>query len=314
MIKPVQRDLYGVVGMPVAHSLSPAMMGAAFQALGVKAVYVALEVDRLEDELEALRRVGFRGLSVTLPHKETAFRLCREADEAAAAMKAVNTLKRCRDGWEGINTDWTGALRALESAKPPETAQTAGAHPLKGVQTAGTHPLKGVQTVGAHPGVRPEGAGSVEGKRAGVLGAGGVARAVVYGLARRGARVTIANRDAAKGRRLAEELDCAFVPVEDWAPEDFDLVVQCTPVGMEGGPAGTLLPSGFFRPSMTVMDTVYRPLRTPFLEEARAAGAATVSGLDMLLYQGMAQLEWWTGLEAPEAAMRRALEAGMAEP
>ncbi|MDY6909387.1 MAG: shikimate dehydrogenase [Thermodesulfobacteriota bacterium] len=268
-VRPVHEELYAVIGHPVAHSLSPAMMRAAFAHLGYPAVYLALDVASAGEGLDLLYRVGFQGLSVTIPHKESALGRCVSVDEGARAVGAVNTVRRTASGWEGRNTDWLGAVRALQRKGP------------------------------------------LKGRTALVIGAGGAARGVVYGLMQGGAALAVTNRSPERGQALARGFDCDFVAFEDLGSRSFDLVVQTTSVGMTGQPDALPLPPGFFRAGMTVMDIVYRPLWTRFLKEARDAGCETVTGLDMLLYQGMAQLEWWTGLEAPEEVMRRALEAAL---
>ena len=267
MIKPVQRELYAVIGSPVAHSLSPIMMAAAFEALDHPAVYVALEVDSFEEALRVLTAVGLRGLSVTLPHKVEAFRLAAERDETAEAIEAVNTLRREGAGWQGRNTDWLGATLALKRVT------------------------------------------ALDGKSALVLGAGGVARAVVYGLKREGARVTVANRDEDRGRRLAELFGCSFIALDalraDPTVRPLDVVVQCTSVGLMKSGSEPLVPDSFFRAGMVVMDTVYRPAWTDFLLSAKGAGCTGVRGSEMLIYQGVAQLEWWLGKSMPPHVVDR---------
>jgi len=259
MIRPVQTDLFAVIGNPVKHSLSPAMMNAVFKSLNIPAVYLALQVDAFMEDMETISRMGIQGLSVTLPHKEAAFRAAVEVDDTAKAIGAVNTLRRWAGGWEGRNTDWLGATRALKEVT------------------------------------------SLEGKHALILGAGGVARAVVYGLEREGVAVTVSNRSIERGEALAKTFQCAFIPLSDLnrSGKDFDLVVQCTSVGLQGTQAAPLLPESFFHSAMTVMDTVYRPLWTPFMLSAQKAGCKLVSGSEMLLSQGVAQLEWWLGRDIP---------------
>ncbi len=276
VIRPVQRELYAVIGKPVAHSLSPAMMTAAFGALDHPAVYLAFEVDSLDEDLEALATVGLRGLSVTLPHKVDAYRLASERDETAEAIQAVNTLKRVGSRWQGRNTDWVGAMRAL------------------GQVTA------------------------LDDKTALVLGAGGVARAVVYGLRRTGCRVVVANRDRGRGMGLAEAFGASFVPLTEVGASPgsraCDIVVQCTSVGLDPASEVPLVPEGFFRPDMVVMDTVYRPARTGFVQSARKAGAKVVPGSEMLIYQGVAQLEWWLDRTMPPRVvecMRASVEGAL---
>jgi shikimate dehydrogenase len=271
MIHPVQKDFYAVIGNPVAHSLSPVMMNAVFETLKIPAVYLAMQVDDLDDDLVTLSRLGVRGLSVTIPHKESAYRLAVNVDEPGKAMGAVNTLRRHGSGWEGRNTDWRGAITALYHASQFEMPR-------------------------------------FEGRRALLIGAGGVARAVAYGLKREGAVITVGNRGFERGEALARAFACDFVPLSELQRpkrrEDFDIIVQCTPVGlMDGQEDFALIPDSLFRPGMLAMDTVYRPLWTPFLRKARAAGCIPVSGVEMLLHQGVAQLEWWFGEQIHPASV-----------
>jgi shikimate dehydrogenase len=252
------------------------MMSACFETLEVPALYAAFCVDELERDLKLLHKTGFSGLSVTIPHKETACRLADEVDETAAEIGAVNTLRRTNLGWEGINTDWIGALRALS------------------------------------------GAVEVSGRNALVLGAGGAARAVAFGLKKAGAVVTISNRSIERGRILAGQLKSNFIPLNALAhtAENFDIVVQCTSVGLEKGETSPMVLDSFFKPEMIAMDIIYTPC-TAFCRAARAAGCTVVSGLEMLLSQGAAQVEWWLGLPVfgtpAMAAMRKALEEAVSE-
>ncbi len=274
MIRPEQKKLFAVIGNPVRHSLSPLMMNACFKALDIPALYAAFNVDELDGDLKLLHKTGFSGLSVTIPHKETALRLTERIDETAEEIGAVNTLRRTDNGWEGRNTDWIGALRALSAVV------------------------------------------DVSNRNALILGAGGAARAVGYGLKRAGAVVTISNRlvEREMGEVLSRRLNSEFILLEalNKAEHNFDIVVQCTSVGLENAEASPIVLDSFFKPEMTVMDIIYSPRWTAFSKAARDVGCAVVSGLDMLLYQGAAQLEWW--LERPifetvaVEAMRQALE------
>ncbi len=276
MIRPEQKKLFAVIGNPVSHSLSPVMMSACFEALDIPALYAALCADELERDLKLLHETGFSGLSVTIPFKETACRLAAEVDETAEEIGAVNTLRRTSRGWEGINTDWVGALRALSAA----------------VEVSGRNTL--------------------------ILGAGGAARAVAFGLKRSGAVITISNRSIERGKILSGLLKSKFIPLNALADaaENFDIVVQCTAVGLEDGEASPIVLDGFFKPEMIVMDTIYSRC-TAFCRAARAAGCTVVSGLEMLLAQGAAQVEWWLGLPvfgtSAMAAMRKALEQVLSE-
>ena len=270
MITPAQEELYAVIGNPVRHSLSPTMMNAAFRALGVAAHYTAFAVEHLAEALQLLSQTGFRGLSVTLPHKEEACRWATQLDETARSIGAVNTLRRQGDHWEGRNTDWIGAVQALRQVT------------------------------------------EVRGRNALVIGAGGSARAVIYGLKRQGARVTVSNRTAQRGAELAAAFQCHFLPFQDLQEQSYEILVQCTPLGMEGTASAEALPGFPLSSQMVVMDLVYRPYWTPFLKRARDAGCQVVSGLDMLLYQGVAQFEWWFAQPAPVAVMKEALWTALA--
>ena len=185
-----------------------------------------------------------------------------------------------------------------------ETAQSIGA--VNTLRRQGDH-WEGRNTdwIGAVQALRQ--VTEVRGRNALVIGAGGSARAVIYGLKREGARVTVSNRTAQRGVELAAAFQCHFLPFQDLHQHAFEILVQCTPLGMEGTASAEALP-GFPLDSQTVvMDLVYRPYWTPFLKRARDAGCQVVSGLDMLLYQGVAQFEWWLGQPAPVAVMKEAL-------
>lgn len=277
VIHPRQKDLFAVIGNPVAHSLSPVMMQEAFDRLGLPALYVALESDSIAEDLDTLWKMGFRGLSVTLPHKEAAFSHSASKHETTAAIGAVNTLRWHESGWEATNTDWIGSNRALETFC------------------------------------------TLKGKRALVLGAGGAARAVVYGLLRAGAGVHISNRSVERGEALAGVFACDFIRLHELErvrrKRPFEIVVQCTSTGLVGTERVQLVSDLFFQPEMVVMDTVYRPLWTDFLAQAKQAGSITVPGLEMLLHQGVAQLEWWLKIGSLDnrviQAMRDALSRAL---
>jgi shikimate dehydrogenase len=275
--------IYGVLGWPVAHSRSPAMQNAAFAASGIDATYVRFPVapDALGDAIRGLRALGVAGVNVTVPHKEAVLAHLDALDESARAVGAVNTLIVSERGTiRGANTDAGGLVRALVEAG----AVLAGAQAL-------------------------------------VLGAGGAARAAVAGLRGAGAHVTIAARRPEEGVRLS-------VPAVGLANRGAladalamaDVVVQATSATMHGGAGGQgdavarafveALPLAALRPGALVTDLVYAPRDTRLLREARARGARTLDGLAMLLHQGALAFELWTGVPAPVAAMRAALEAG----
>lgn len=267
----------GVVGWPVAHSLSPAMHNAAFQALGLDWVYAPFAVppERLADAVRGLAALGFAGANITIPHKQAALALADEVTPAARAIGAANTLV-FHDHILADNTDWTGFLRALRD-------------------------------VGCDP----------SGQRALVLGAGGAARSIVYALGSVGAEVGVFNRSLARADELTSDLAGVFpggwlraYPMDalaDVARSGATLIVNTTSLGMaprvesSPWPDDTAIPAG-----ATVYDLVYNPLATRFLREAKARGARAVDGLGMLVHQGAIAFQMWTGVEPPTDVMYKA--------
>jgi shikimate dehydrogenase len=259
----------GVIGDPVAHSRSPAMHNAAFDALGLDWVYVAFPVARGGGAaaVRSVRALGLAGLNVTMPHKSDAATACDDLTPAAAALGAVNTVLVDQDGaLIGHSTDGAGFLRAL-----------------------------GDEDV------------DVSGRRCVVVGAGGAARAIAHSLGDAGADVTVAARRPDQARSAAALAPGGTAVAEqDVAVEGFDVVVNATPLGMHGEPPPfdpARLRSGQF-----VFDTVY-PGETPLLAEARARGAGAAGGLGMLVHQGALAFELWTGRVPPLDIMRAAAAA-----
>jgi shikimate dehydrogenase len=280
----------GVIGSPVAHSLSPLLHNTAFEALGLAGTWrsFAFEVPRGQASaaLEAMRRADVTGISVTMPHKADVAGLVDECSEIARQLDAVNCVHQRRGRLSGTNTDGEGFLASL--------ARGADFDP------AGT--------------------------RCVVIGAGGAARAVVLALAGAGAAaVAVVNRTpqrAFEAARLAGNAG-TVVPLTEGAIEDAvgvaDLVVNATPVGMEGVPeaSGDVTAEWLVAPELlgegqVAADLVYIPRQTPWLAGAVAAGATTLDGLGMLVHQAAAQLLLWTGTAPPVEAMWQA--AGEARP
>jgi len=269
---PAGTELCGIVLHPAGHTRSPAMHRAAFAATGIRARYEAFDVppEGLGEFLARARAHGVRQLAVSIPHKEAILALVDEVDATAAAIGAANTVTRREDRLEACNTDWLGAVRALE--------------------------------VQGHVRLRD--------LRAAVLGAGGTARAVTWGLLQRGARVTLLNRTVARAEALAAELGAeAGGGLEALAGISPRIVVNTTSVGL--GSDVSPVPAGAIPVDALVMDTVYQPERTRLLRDAEARGARTLSGKWMLIHQGAEQFRLWTGREAPVEVMARAFdEAG----
>ncbi|MEW6595372.1 MAG: shikimate dehydrogenase [Thermodesulfobacteriota bacterium] len=265
-------ELYGIIGNPVSHSLSPAMHNAAFAALKLNKAYAAFPVTDVAAALAGLKALGIRGASVTIPHKQAVIPYLDTIDPVAEKIGAVNTLVIRDNALHGLNTDWIGANRALTRVMPLKSS----------------HLL--------------------------LLGAGGSARAIGFGLIEAGATVTVANRTAEKAAALAAALGCPWVPIEAAATLKADGLINATSAGMAPHADQLPLPAEAITNFRVVMDIVYAPLETKLLATARAAGRIPVDGLEMLLYQGAAQFEVWTGLSAPLEIMRQTLLANLPKP
>lgn len=258
-----------VIGDPVRHSLSPTLYNAAFAAAGLDWVFVAFEIPSGSGAaaVHAMRVLGLRGLSVTMPHKRDVATACDALSADAALLQSVNHVRLLDDGSTfGDSTDGEGLLRSLRDS---------------GVVAAGRRVL--------------------------LLGAGGAARAVAVALARAGATVTCAARRADAADEVARLVDGHAVSFDDVAAAagECDLLVNATPIGL-GEDAAMPVDPGVLRADLVVADLVYHPLDTPLLVAARTAGAVTVDGLGMLIHQGAIQFEHWTGVAAPLDAMRAA--------
>ncbi len=263
--------IYGILGRPVAHSLSPEMHNAAFRELEIDAAYVACPVTDLVQAVAGLRGLAIQGVSVTIPFKEEIIPLIDELDPQAARIGAVNTVVN-RDGrLIGYNTDWLGALRALQ------------------VHTR----LAGEQVL--------------------ILGAGGAARAIAFGVLQEGGRVSLTDLDAPRAAALARDLQAAAIPLSRLDQCPAAILVNATPVGMEPQVEEIPIPPEHLGRFRLVMDAVYRPLETRLLKEAKARGAATIDGLQMLIHQATAQFELWTGRPAPLETMARAAYQALGE-
>jgi shikimate dehydrogenase len=271
-------EVFGVIGWPVDHSLSPVIHNAAFAALGMDRAYVALPVEpgRVRSAVAGVAALGFRGANVTMPHKEEVAAAVDELDDDAALLRAVNTIVVAPDGTtSGANTDAPGFGRFL--------ADDAG------VDATGTTVL--------------------------LLGGGGAARACALAVARAGAaRIAVAVRNDAQVaaiRDLAAPLGCAVdgLALHDAGDVDADLVVNATPLGREG----ELPPHPPFRGGMVAVDLLYRPAVTPLQRAAREAGAEAFGGLGLLLQQAALSFELWTGQPAPLDVMSAAAVAAIAE-
>ena len=268
-------QIYGVIGDPISHSLSPSLHNPAFAALGIDAVYVTFRVSpsSLEDALRGLLALNVQGINVTVPHKSEVFQYVDEVTDTARRIGAINTLRNDSGHWIGENTDATGFIRSLE----------------------------------------PLGL-SLPGSSVGMLGAGGAAKGVAVGLLEAGvSRLFISNRSYDRATVLAELLKASFgqqsvsaVSLEELEKKELNLLVNTTTVGSEGHFSPAKL--NRFDKLGAVTDIIYRPSRTPLLLEAEKLGLPNLNGGGMLLYQGISAFSFWTRRTAPEIIMRKALD------
>lgn len=279
----------GVVGSPVAHSLSPVMMQAAFDELAIEARYELWDVSAggLGQFVESLRSPGTLGCNVTTPYKSAVLEYVDDQDELVRSLGAANTIVCVDGGLVAHNTDVAGFLSALEREH--------------------SFPVRGAKCV--------------------VVGAGGSARAVVHALCREGAqRVTILNRTVGRAEGLVDEMEATpgsktVLQACDLggsqaakAVVESELLVNCTTVGMAGGPEaeGCPVAPDWLSSRPAVYDLVYMPLETPLVLAARQHGCVAAGGLLMLVFQAAAAFELWTGRPAPVAVMERAVRSGRA--
>lgn len=272
--------LYGVIGSPIGHSMSPDIFNACFEEQDINAVYLPLLVDGDEkdfnlfmDNVTSRDYLNFSGFSVTLPHKAHAVDYVEKKGETldplAAEIGAVNTLKiGYSELISGYNTDCDGAIDALVS--------------MLGIKKHQLHSMK-----------------------VAVVGAGGVSRAVVAGLSDVGAKITIYNRTVNKAKSLAAEFGCKYASAEDVPKMDAEIVINCTSIGMSPDVDSTPVPAECFKEGMVVFDTVYNPLKTKMLRLAESAGARTVTGAEMFIRQAAAQFRIYTSKEPNEEIMRQ---------
>jgi len=263
--------VYGVAGDPVAHSLSPAMLNAAFRRENVNAVYLALHAKTLDDLLACVNDIPINGLSVTMPYKEQFLKHLDKTDPLTAKIGACNTVVRAQDGkLYGFNTDVAGVVRPLETRMR----------------------LPGLKVL--------------------VLGAGGSARAAVFGLKERGAEVYILNRTPAPAQTLAKQARAKAINRTMLKKMEFDVIVNATPVGMDGNRDPLPISEPEFK-ARYFFDMVYTPAETKMVRLARAKGMHVILGSEMFVQQGVRQFETWSGKPAPVLEMQRVVDFALAQ-
>ncbi len=265
----------GVIGDPIEHTLSPIMYNAAFNSLNLDIAFLAFKVKPAEvgAAIAGMRALNILGLNVTMPHKKAVINYLDEVDQSARFLSAVNTIRNKSGRLFGFNTDGMGAVRALREN-------------------------------GADP----------RGKKVVLLGAGGAARAIAYMLAKEVDELVVLNRTVKQAEALAGLIKRArnkkvsagaLTPsVIQQSLSGTDILVNATSIGMKPNAGHSPVLPEWLKPNLAVMDIVYNPIETKLAKDAKAAGAKVVSGVEMLIYQGAASFEIWTGCKPPVEVMR----------
>ncbi len=269
--------VYGIIGDPIEHTLSPVMHNAAFEALKLDCTFLAFKVKPAEvsNAVIGMRALNIQGLNVTMPHKEAVIKHLDEIDPTARFLNAVNTIQNKNGELLGFNTDGVGALKALRANQ-----------------------------------VDPKD------KKVLLLGAGGAARAVAYSLSQEVGELVILNRTPKPAEDLASLLKKTSnkkITVGVLSPEtietnlaDTNILINATSIGMKPNADQSPIKAEWLRRNLAVMDIVYNPVETKLAKNAKAAKATVVSGIEMLIYQGAASFEIWTSCKAPVEVMRKA--------
>ncbi len=270
-----QTELFGVVADPVAHSHSPLIHNRSFQHAGLNARYLPFRVpeDDLNTFIKACPGLGIQGISITIPHKERALDYCTRAEASATGIGAINTMIFDNDDRLGFNTDYRAAMDCINAAYQKDAEEV-----------------------------------SHRGRRVLVLGAGGVARAIAWGLKQRGAEVTICNRSRERAELLAHELGTRVIGWDERNAQKPQLLINGTSVGMHPDVDLSPIDKSMLNNLMVVFDTVYNPENTLLIKQAREAKARVITGVDMFVRQAAYQYKLFTGSEAPAQLMRDAIK------
>lgn len=276
-------ELYGIIGYPVKHTFSPLMHNAAFESLGINAVYLPFEVKPkgLKTAISCMKSLGIRGLNVTIPHKERILECLDGIDKEAALISAVNTIVNKNGRFIGFNTDGRGFINSLN------------------------------EEFGISP----------KGKNFFIMGAGGASLAISFSLALSGAkRIVLVDKIEEKAIKLASSL-AKNTPCEAIALKrdkraikevilNSDVFINATPCGMKATDPRVIEPE-FLHKGLFVYDIIYNPPVTRLLKDAKKRGARCSNGIGMLLNQGAISFRLWTGRKAPVAVMRKALTGAL---
>ncbi|MGR3293532.1 MAG: shikimate dehydrogenase, partial [Candidatus Scalindua sp.] len=266
-----ETKLYGIIGNPVSHSMSPAIHNAAFIEKGLNNVYVPLKIANISTFMKECRKIDFHGFSVTIPHKERVLPFLDDIDHTARKIGAINTIVNQNGKLTGYNTDCMAAVMGLECSMK-ETNDT------------------------------------LNNKRISIIGAGGAARAIAFGLKEKGCDITIYNRTIERAEKLSLDVQCRFESFEERHKIDSDILINTTSIGMFPNVDQTPVPKNILKESMIVFDAVYNPIETRLLRDAKGKGCHTVNGLSMFINQAAEQFRLWTNIDPPIELMTKVVK------
>ncbi len=260
-----ETKIYALIGNPVKYSLSPLIHNAAFEELELNCVYLAFKTKNAEDAINGMKCLNIAGGNVTVPYKVEVIGYLDEIEQTAEKIGAVNTIVNKKGHLKGHNTDWIGAIRALEEKT------------------------------------------GIKNKNILMLGAGGTARAIGFGVKEKGGNLTILNRTSHKAKELAGEVGCSYGGLDkmEESVDYADILINTTPVGMYPDTKNSLVPEELLKEDIIVFDVIYNPPKTKLIKDAEEKGCKTINGLKMLVYQGAAAFEIWTGKKAPVELMEK---------
>jgi 3-dehydroquinate dehydratase/shikimate dehydrogenase len=266
-----ETKLYGIIGNPVSHSMSPAIHNAAFTEKGLNNVYVPLKIANIDTFMKECREIDFQGFSVTIPHKESVLPLLDDLDPNARRIGAINTIVNRNGKLTGYNTDCMAAVIGLECSLK-ETDET------------------------------------LNNKKVSIIGAGGAARAIAFGLKEKGCDITIFNRTIERAEKLSHDVKCKFESFEEIHQIDSDILINTTSIGMFPNVDQTPVPKNILKEGMIVFDAVYNPIETRLLQDAKENGCHTVNGLSMFINQAAEQFRLWTKIDPPIELMTKVVK------
>jgi len=266
-----ETKLYGIIGNPVSHSMSPAIHNASFIEKGLNNVYVPLKIANIDAFMRECRKIDFQGFSVTIPHKESVLPFLDDLDHTARKIGAINTIVNRKGKLTGYNTDCMAAVMGLEYSmkKANETLNN---------------------------------------KKVSIIGAGGAARAIAFGLKEKGCDITIFNRTIERAEKLSHDVKCKFESFEEIHQIDSDILINTTSIGMFPDVNQTPVSKNILKKGMIVFDAVYNPIETKLLREANENGCHTVNGLSMFINQAAEQFRLWTNIDPPIELMTKVVK------